>query len=165
MRKKILKILTSIIIVFFVFYLGVVISYNLFYYLEVRKEERFQQRREKAIKEFFMADTYGGKTPQETLNLFIEALKKGDIDLAVKYVKYTEREKAKKELEEIESKEMLDKALERLSKLELVPYSGEFAWMNDYYAQFILTNKDNLVTYSVGMEKNEYNNLWKITDF
>jgi len=30
-------------------------------------------------------DTYGGKTPEETLNLFIEALKKEDLELASKY--------------------------------------------------------------------------------
>lgn len=30
-------------------------------------------------------DTYGGKTPQETWQMFIEALKKGDTDLAAKY--------------------------------------------------------------------------------
>lgn len=32
-----------------------------------------------------MADTYGGKTPAETLSLYIEAVKKGDYELASKY--------------------------------------------------------------------------------
>lgn len=39
------------------------------------------QRFEDALK----TDTYGGQTPQETLNLFIAALKEGNIDLASKY--------------------------------------------------------------------------------
>lgn len=41
-----------------------------------------------------MADTYGGETPYETLNLYIEAVKKGDYALASKYFifKYQERE-------------------------------------------------------------------------
>jgi len=30
-------------------------------------------------------DTYGGKTPEETLQMFIEALKQGDVELASKY--------------------------------------------------------------------------------
>ncbi len=30
-------------------------------------------------------DTYGGKTPEETLKMFIEALKKEDVELASKY--------------------------------------------------------------------------------
>src|SRR3989344_2339975 len=37
-------------------------------------------------------DTYGGTTPEETLALFIDALKKGDIDLASKYFEVDERE-------------------------------------------------------------------------
>ena len=31
------------------------------------------------------ADTYGGKTPQETLDMFISAVEKGDYELASKY--------------------------------------------------------------------------------
>ncbi len=31
------------------------------------------------------ADVYGGKTPEETLQLFIDALKEGDVELASKY--------------------------------------------------------------------------------
>ena len=32
-----------------------------------------------------MADTYGGKTPQETLQMYIGAVEKGDYELASKY--------------------------------------------------------------------------------
>lgn len=32
-----------------------------------------------------MADTYGGKTPQETLQMYIEAVEKGDYELASRY--------------------------------------------------------------------------------
>ena len=35
--------------------------------------------------ELMRQDTYGGKTPEETLKLFVEALKKEDIELAAKY--------------------------------------------------------------------------------
>ncbi|MCX7589835.1 MAG: hypothetical protein N2Z85_02760, partial [Patescibacteria group bacterium] len=42
---------------------------------------QMQANYEKAMKE----DTYGGKTPEETLKLFIDALKKEDFDLASKY--------------------------------------------------------------------------------
>ena len=43
---------------------------------------------DRAIKEdrqTAMTDTYGGKTPQETLNLYIAAVEKGDYELASKY--------------------------------------------------------------------------------
>ena len=39
----------------------------------------------KNLEEVYKNDTYGGATPEETLQLFIDALKKGDTDLAVKY--------------------------------------------------------------------------------
>ncbi|MEK7143610.1 MAG: hypothetical protein AAB756_02155, partial [Patescibacteria group bacterium] len=39
----------------------------------------------KNLDEVYKKDTYGGATPEETLALFIDALKKGDTDLAAKY--------------------------------------------------------------------------------
>ena len=39
----------------------------------------------KNLDELYKKDTYGGATPEETLALFINALKKGDTDLAAKY--------------------------------------------------------------------------------
>jgi len=40
-----------------------------------------------------MADTYGGKTPQETLRMYISAVEKGDYELASKYFILGEQEK------------------------------------------------------------------------
>ena len=54
-------------------------------------QKRVQQMAE-ALKKFeaedyakAMADTYGGKTPQETLQMYIDAVEKGDYELASKY--------------------------------------------------------------------------------
>ena len=44
--------------------------------------------------ELYAADTIGGKTPEETIDLFITALKKGDALLASGYYKLDVREKA-----------------------------------------------------------------------
>jgi len=38
-----------------------------------------------ALKEAYAEDKYGGDTPEETLQLFIDALKAGDVELASKY--------------------------------------------------------------------------------
>ncbi len=51
---------------------------------------------QKADYEEAMRDTYGGKTPQETLSLYITAVEKGDYELASKYFIGT---KQKEELE------------------------------------------------------------------
>ena len=59
----------------------------------------FVSPEEKALKELealekaYQEDTYGGATPEETLQLFIDALKAGDIDLASKYFLPEDREK------------------------------------------------------------------------
>jgi hypothetical protein len=47
------------------------------------------------------ADKYGGKTPEETYAMFVEALKKEDIDLAVKYFVKEEQSEYKKMFEDI----------------------------------------------------------------
>ena len=59
-----------------------------------------------------MADTYGGKTPQETLQMYIEAVEKGDFELASKYFigGYQEKElKSLKNSNPEERQEMLIK--------------------------------------------------------
>ena len=52
------------------------------------KDARFEAKVQGVRKEIYdaaMADTYGGKTPQATLQMYIEAVEKGDYELASKY--------------------------------------------------------------------------------
>ena len=73
-------------------------------------------------------DTYGGKTPEETLALFIDALKKGDIDLASKYFVIDEREKAKADLSMLDSLRLMDLASEMKN--------GNFVRREERFAKF-----------------------------
>ncbi len=41
----------------------------------------------------YRTDTYGGKTPEETFNMFLTALKSGDVDLASRYLILENKEK------------------------------------------------------------------------
>jgi len=43
--------------------------------------------------ELYAQDTYGGATPEETLDLYIEALKVGDLELASKYFRLEDQER------------------------------------------------------------------------
>ncbi len=52
-------------------------------------------------------DKYGGKTPEETFDLFIDALKKEDIDLASKYFVIPKQESWKKTLGEYKKQNIL----------------------------------------------------------
>lgn len=51
----------------------------------IRKTAEGLKRLEEEDYQRAMADTYGGKTPQETLTMFIEAVEAGDYELASKY--------------------------------------------------------------------------------
>jgi hypothetical protein len=57
------------------------------YFYNKRGEAIFAQieAQKKANEALERADTFGGKTPEETIDLFISALKVGDIELASKY--------------------------------------------------------------------------------
>lgn len=59
-------------------------------YLRMRNDPEYRQMKEaeKIMSEWerqYREDTYGGATPEETLRLFIDALQKGDTELAAKY--------------------------------------------------------------------------------
>lgn len=54
-----------------------------------RQTEKFQAALSKPYRE----DTYGGKTPEETWSMFLDALRKGDVELASKYIVVEKREK------------------------------------------------------------------------
>ena len=56
-------------------------------YLRYRNSPEYRALKEvERIKKEITDDPYGGDTPEETLRLFIDALKQGDTDLAAKRV-------------------------------------------------------------------------------
>lgn len=66
----------------------------------------------------YLEDTYGGKTPQETLELFIAAVEKGDYDLASKYFILSKQEEWKNGLQKIKEKNNIDFVLEKLKLVD-----------------------------------------------
>ena len=102
-----------------------------------------------------MADIYGGKTPQETLRMYIDAVEKGDYELASKYFigDYQERElKSFKNSKSENIKNMLD----ILQKLEIVDLRKNLAEMYEE------ENKKN----SLSESKEDYiNRLYDVWDY
>src|SRR3989344_516220 len=66
----------------------------------------------------YLEDAYGGKTPKETLDLFITAVEKGDFTLASKYFVLDKQEEWESGLERIKEKNNLDLLLDRMHKME-----------------------------------------------
>jgi len=103
-------------------------------------------------------DTYGGKTPEETLALFIAALKAGNTDLAARYFIPDDREKIFKDLQDEKNIDGDFKNLiSRLGSLKRT-----FGKSNpEKEAFFIATNEKNVVQYEIYFGKNT-NSIWKI---
>jgi hypothetical protein len=114
-----------------------------------------------AYKANMEADTYGGKTPEETLQMFIDALKKGDIELASKYFALDE-DTAEPDLMRAENLKKI-KSDGRVSELIGLLSQAESAGspMEGYYGFQILDKNGELIA-DVDMRFNQYSNVWKI---
>ncbi|MEM4648274.1 MAG: hypothetical protein QXO12_03140 [Candidatus Pacearchaeota archaeon] len=169
MNKKILAILLFVIIIVFIY-----LIWFTFFSTEAKLKKEFERQTkqillarenyEKAMKE----DVYGGKTPEETLKLFIEALKKEDIELASKYFMletntqspdYLTRNKWFLFLNNIKEKGMLKIMAYDLEKhaKPLNKYDDELK-----YFSFGLFNDEGIVEVKIDMKFNQYSQVWKI---
>lgn len=99
-------------------------------------------------------DTYGGKTPEETLQLFTDALKKGDINLASKYFLLDKQELELNKLASIRND--LSLALADLAKLRLSKREKERAY-------YVVPNEVGMAEVTVLLTKLP-NGVWKIAE-
>jgi len=115
-------------------------------------------------------DTFGGKTPEETLTMFIDALKKGDVELASKYFALNTNEKSEYYLTTREWEEALKKAedegkvediIKSIEKTKPVGYSKNYSWNSDSFSYEYL-NKDGLIEVFVDLVFNNKSGVWKI---
>jgi len=75
------------------------------------------QKAEQELYQKMMADTYGGKTPQETLELFIAAVEKGDYELASKYFVKSKQEEELRALQAAEKAD-IDNVIKLMKETE-----------------------------------------------
>jgi len=117
----------------------------------------WQKNYEKAMTE----DTFGGKTPEETLQMFIEALKKEDVDLASKYFSLGEDGKLRKEiiegLQKIQEEKKFQVVADIVSKSKF-----DSRHSSDNTVWFTVENKNGVIEYSVILNLNKYSGVWKI---
>lgn len=129
-----------------------------------RNEEFIKkQKQDQEIIEYYAAlekraeeDTYGGETPEETLRLFIDALKAGDTDLAAKYFVVEEQEEEKNYLEEVKRDGLIESMIGELNKTQLT-LEGDVAF-------FTLIGKNGIVESELVMRRYEQKGLWKILE-
>ena len=138
--------------------IGILVAYGPKWY-ERQKLIKNAAQQERAYAEYmarYMEDTYGSTTPEGTLQMFIDALEKNDIDLAVKYVFVDDREKWRNVLIDKDEKTGLGSVIAEAKILQ--PNTR-----TDTQATFILTNKENIVDVEVVLNRLP-GGIWKITE-
>lgn len=105
------------------------------------------------------ADVYGStESPQETFQMFVDALKKEDLYLASRYFVIYKQDEWYEELKSIKRKGLLSNMITDLEKAEPYGslYEGNF--------QYVITDNNNIVTLTINFNQNPVNHRWKISD-
>ena len=97
--------------------LGIGVLYGIQYWRYRSSPEYRVLQDLKNIERQYAEDSYGGETPEETLRLFIEALKNGDTDLAAKYFVLDKQEEWREDLVKIKEKGLLKDMIRDAEKL------------------------------------------------
>ncbi len=131
------------------------------YYRQTQKQYEAYQQFANKYQTAMGNDTYGGKTPEETLRLFTEALKKDDLELAGKYFVLREDGQTdpvwQEALQKTKDAGMLAKTIEIIPQMTYDASSSlpETAW-------YIFKNHKGDVQYSVSLKLNPISKIWKI---
>ncbi|MDI6821171.1 MAG: hypothetical protein QMD65_03275 [Patescibacteria group bacterium] len=169
-KSKKVFIIASIVIILVSFFTWLLFL-NSKFNNQMQVEESYVKAR-KSLSNFDEAmrnDTYGGKTPEETLNLFIEALKKDDLALASKYFlletnledkNYLTNNKALSALLDLKNQNKIQYVINLLSNA--VPATKPSLYGGDY--NFVAYEGKILVS-EINMELNNYSKVWKIQSF
>lgn len=133
------------------------IIYGIGYWKYQNSPEYRAEKDLKALEKKYAEDPYGGDTPEETLRLFIDALKKGDTDLAVKYFILDKQEEWKEDLAKIKEKNLLG---EMIKDLERKKYKHS---ISDSMVGFDIANDQNQGALSISLSRGP-KGKWKILD-
>ncbi len=123
----------------------------------------YKTQKERTV-EMLQADTYGGETPEQTLQLFVEALEKKDAKLASKYYLPWKQKEAEKEMRDwIENyPDGLDKFLVAYKKEVIDVEESALDYLVDVHVYKKIGDK---YSYRIQMEQNKEASLWKISEF
>jgi len=144
----------ALVAIFFVVFLG---WFATGFWSTDAREAREVEEYFKNIEEQNKNDTYGGATPEETLQLFIAALEAEDIELASKYFLPDEREDIQGYfMRARDDAGGFDRFIRDSKALKLSKNDGERAF-------YTIVDENKVVEVQVILKKNQ-NNVWKITD-
>lgn len=134
--------------------------YGIGYWKYQNSPEYRAEQNLKALEKKYAEDPYGGETPEETLRLFIDALKKGDTDLAAKYFILDKQQEWREDLAKIKEKNFLDKMIIDVEKL-----GNKYQFIKNHDDRFIFEtyNEQQELILQADLARSP-NNKWKILD-
>lgn len=135
--------------------IGLIALYIAQYFQYRASPEYLVEKSMEELERRYFEDTYGGDTPEETLRLFIDALKKGDTDLAAKYFVLDKQKEWRNELLEIKERGLLGEMVKDIEGTKLTKKTEDEAF-------FTLVDDQNIGVAQIFIGKSQYNKKWKI---
>jgi len=111
------------------------------------------------VEKLYRQDKDGGKTPEETMSLFLDALRRGDTDQASKYFILDKQDQWREDLAKIKADGYLDEMVEDVSRATLAE-KGEIE--TTYYMKSFDESGKELST-PIILNFNQKSGVWKIS--
>ncbi len=108
-----------------------------------------------------MADTYGGKTPQETLRMYIDAVEKGDYELASRYFIIERQERESDYLTLLSDNKKISWFLEKMLKKAFTE-SSKYQNIDEKHYKIEIESEEPNIYYAIIDFFKYPNNVWKI---
>jgi len=118
------------------------------------------EKQQKELEDKYKNDQYGGDTPEETIQLFIDALSNEDVELASKYFVVEKQGEMLDELSIGKNNDTLSGFVDILERKKI----GEY--YPDSNTQYVLTTFDenNIAEFSFDFILNPFTNKWKLSE-
>ncbi|HON21743.1 MAG TPA: hypothetical protein P5345_00760 [Candidatus Paceibacterota bacterium] len=168
-RKNIFFIIIGCLLIIFIIFFAIgggfgILKERIQRVVDSYKTQKALKQYEQALDQYYQVlaqDTYGGKTPQETLDMFINALEKGDIELAAKYFALDDnlsRKDAEDGLKRASDEGRIFTILEFLKNAKL----DQSSFDPNNVAVFYISNEKGEMVHEIDFVFNEYSGVWKI---
>jgi len=171
-KKSWYRFTIALFVIFIIAMIGIAV-FEKYFSPEAKQNEQerlMEQQTLQRVQELETAlrnDTVGGKTPEETLALFLSALKNNDIELAGQYFAlntneqspyYLTRQEWIDGLNQTQKEGKIQSIIETLKKMQ--PSTNK-DWGADQFV-YVVLNGNGLAQYSLFLKLNKYSNVWKI---
>jgi len=169
--KKKKKFIIPLIIIFVLVAIFIV-SWVTFLSPEAQSKLQYElyQQFENAYYGALRNDTYGGQTPEETLQMFISALKQGDLDLAAKYFYLNTNEKSedyltgnkvRQGLQRLQDEGRIPEVIALLEKAE--PFKDQTHKIEDqWYYYYAVYGENGEILEEITFLYNKHSGVWKL---